>query len=272
MRRKTIVSASASAAAAALALGAVLAGCGGTDRDAYVASEAAGPGSSSHPVGGAVPPDQGVELHSLPAAPPGRASGSPGPGRSRPPASAPSAPSSPDAPPSPPSSAGPHDGGAPSSGHGTDPRTGARSPSPPSRTGPARPSAPAATPSSPGKPSQPPQPSRPPGDGGRPPAPARLDAGTPRRSADDEARRWCEKVTVPLTNSGGSPVTTGTVTFGTHVIDLLGIDWATLTSSQPLPVPIEPGAAVEATWTVCVDAWRVPWGMHVETRDVKVET
>ncbi|WP_235481444.1 hypothetical protein [Streptomyces roseoverticillatus] len=108
-------------------------------------------------------------------------------------------------------------------------------------------------------------------DSGRPPAPARLDAGTPRRSADDEARRWCEKVTVPLTNSGGSPVTTGTVTFGTHVIDLLGIDWATLTSSQPLPVPIEAGAAVEATWTVCVDAWRVPWGMHVETRDVKVE-
>ncbi|CAM5470147.1 hypothetical protein SABIM44S_02698 [Streptomyces abikoensis] len=76
---------------------------------------------------------------------------------------------------------------------------------------------------------------------------------------------------MPLTNSGGAPVTTGTVTFGTHVIDLLGIDWATITSRQPLPVPIEAGAAVEATWTVCADAWRVPWGMHAETRDVKVE-
>ncbi|MFF7726329.1 hypothetical protein [Streptomyces sp. NPDC008001] len=73
-----------------------------------------------------------------------------------------------------------------------------------------------------------------------------------------------------LTNSGGSPVTSGTVAFGAHVIDALGIDWATVTSSQPLPVPIEAGAATEASWTVCVDAWRVPWGMHVETRDVAV--
>ncbi|MEU1817335.1 hypothetical protein ABZ543_19375 [Streptomyces roseifaciens] len=76
---------------------------------------------------------------------------------------------------------------------------------------------------------------------------------------------------MPLANSGGSPVTTGTVTFGSHVIDLLGLDWSTITSAQPLPVPIEAGAAVEWSWTVCVDAWRVPWGMHVETRDVKVE-
>ncbi|WP_424888179.1 hypothetical protein [Streptomyces sp. XH2] len=154
--------------------------------------------------------------------------------------------------------------GSQGAGLGADPRTGAGSSS---RT---------AGPASPAKP-PPPHPSpRPPSSpaGQQPshtPEPARLTVGESRRSADEEGRRWCEKVTAPLTNSGGSPVTSGTVTFGTHVIDLLGIDWATLTSSQPLPVPIGAGATVEAAWTVCVDAWRVPWGMRVETRDVKVE-
>ncbi|MFE5870285.1 hypothetical protein ACFQ6V_16805 [Streptomyces roseifaciens] len=262
MRRKTIVSASASAAAAALALGTVLAGCGGTDRDAYVASEAAGPGSSSHPVGGAVPPDEGVEFHSLPAAPPsgrtpGHSPGSSVPGSSRPPVS-----SSPQSPPSLQSPLSPSGRGSSpwGTGRGTDPRTGAEGRS---RT---------ASPVSPAKPSPPhPSPSSRPGRPSHTPEAARLETGDPRRSADDEGRRWCEKVTVPLANSGGSPVTTGTVTFGSHVIDLLGLDWSTITSAQPLPVPIEAGAAAEGAWTVCVDAWRVPWGMHVETRDVKVE-
>lgn len=97
-----------------------------------------------------------------------------------------------------------------------------------------------------------------------------LDIGTPRREPDDE-RRWCEKVTVTFTNTGGRPVTDGTVTFGTHIIGPLGTDWATLSSSEPLPVPIDPGRAREKTWTVCVDAWRVPPGMRVETRDVSVK-
>ncbi|QLE73122.1 hypothetical protein FGW37_17350 [Streptomyces rectiverticillatus] len=256
MRRKTIVSASASAAAAALALGSVLAGCGGTDRDAYVASEAAGPGSSSHPVGGAVPPDEGVEFHPLPAAPPsgrspGRSPGSSVPGSSRPPAS--SRPQPPQSPQPPPSPLPPSSGISSPQGAGSPPRT--------------------ASPASPAKPSPPSSPSPPsrPGQPSHTPEAARLETGEPHRSADDEGRRWCEKVTVPLANSGGSPVTTGTVTFGSHVIDLLGLDWSTITSSQPLPVPIEAGATVEGAWTVCVDAWRVPWGMHVETRDVKVE-
>ena len=62
----------------------------------------------------------------------------------------------------------------------------------------------------------------------------------------------------------------GTVTFGTHIIGALGIDWATVESAEKLPAPIAPGAREEKTWTVCVDAWRVPLGMHVETRDVSV--
>ncbi|MFI7499553.1 hypothetical protein ACIBVL_13790 [Streptomyces sp. NPDC049687] len=101
-----------------------------------------------------------------------------------------------------------------------------------------------------------------------PPSPAVLTAGEPVRVPTD--RRWCEKVTLAFRNSGGAPVRSGTVTFGTHVIDTLGIDWATLESTEPLPAPIAPGVREEKTWTVCVDSWRVPLGMRVETRDVSV--
>ncbi|MFF2406021.1 hypothetical protein [Streptomyces sp. NPDC058092] len=106
-----------------------------------------------------------------------------------------------------------------------------------------------------------------PAPGSTPPAgPAVLVAGAPERAAADE--RWCEKVTVEFRNTGGSPARSGTVTFATHVIGGLGIDWATVESSAPLPAPIDAGAARTKTYTVCVDAWRVPLGMHVETRDV----
>ncbi|MFE9368858.1 hypothetical protein ACFYM2_03585 [Streptomyces sp. NPDC006711] len=88
--------------------------------------------------------------------------------------------------------------------------------------------------------------------------------GTPSRAAG--AHRWCENVTVRFRNTGGTAVTSGSVTFATHVIGLLGVDWATLTSRQPLPVPIGAGVEVERTFGVCVDAWRVPLGIHVETR------
>ncbi|MFI6936944.1 hypothetical protein [Streptomyces sp. NPDC050287] len=91
----------------------------------------------------------------------------------------------------------------------------------------------------------------------------------PVRKATD--KRWCEDVTLALRNTGGSAVRSGSVTFGTHVIGALGIDWATLGSTAALPAPIEAGARKERTWTVCVDAWRVPIGMHVETRDVSVQ-
>jgi len=98
--------------------------------------------------------------------------------------------------------------------------------------------------------------------------PAALAVSGTSRTATD--RRWCEKVTVSFSNTGGTAVRSGTVTFGTHIIGALGIDWATIRSSEVLPAPIEAGARKSGTWTVCVDAWRVPLGMHVETRDVSV--
>ncbi|MEU2160355.1 hypothetical protein QRN89_17045 [Streptomyces chengbuensis] len=90
-----------------------------------------------------------------------------------------------------------------------------------------------------------------------------------RRTPADE--RWCENVTVEFRNTGGSAVRSGTVLFGTHIIGALGVDWATIDSTQPLPAPIAAGAARTTTYRVCVDAWRVPLGMRVETQDVRAE-
>ncbi|MGW4670314.1 hypothetical protein [Streptomyces sp. NPDC004324] len=101
------------------------------------------------------------------------------------------------------------------------------------------------------------------------PAPAALAVGAPEREATD--RRWCEKVTLSFRNTGGTAVRSGTVSLGTHIIGALGIDWATIGSTRDLPAPLAPGAGTEKSWTVCVDAWRVPLGMHVETRDVSVQ-
>lgn len=98
--------------------------------------------------------------------------------------------------------------------------------------------------------------------------PAALTVSDPAREATDQ--RWCEKVTLVFRNSGGSAVRSGTVTFGTHIIGALGVDWGTVESAVALPAPIGAGARKEKTWTVCVDAWRVPFGMHIETRDVDV--
>ncbi|WBO65271.1 hypothetical protein [Streptomyces camelliae] len=103
---------------------------------------------------------------------------------------------------------------------------------------------------------------------GTPVGPADLSWGKPETAATDQ--RWCQKVTVGFHNSGGTAVRSGSVTFGTHIIGLLGIDWGTVDSTADLPGPIGPGAQVKPTWTVCVDAWRVPLGMHIETRDVSV--
>ncbi|MFE0135630.1 hypothetical protein ACFWY6_29245 [Streptomyces sp. NPDC059037] len=108
-----------------------------------------------------------------------------------------------------------------------------------------------------------------PGTSAPPPGPAKLSVGEPElKPAED---RWCEKVTIAFRNTGGTVVRSGTVTFETHVIGALGVDWATLESVEKLPAPIGAGKRVEKTWTVCVDAWRVPLGMHVETRDVSVK-
>ncbi|MEV5607177.1 hypothetical protein [Streptomyces sp. NPDC052225] len=110
-----------------------------------------------------------------------------------------------------------------------------------------------------------------PGTGGSsaPAGPAALKVGEPVLKGTDQ--RWCQDVTLKLVNSGGTAVRSGTVTFRTHVIGALGVDWATVVSTQQLPVPIGAGEKKEKTWTVCVDSWRVPLGMHVETRDVDVQ-
>lgn len=100
-------------------------------------------------------------------------------------------------------------------------------------------------------------------------SPAALTWSTPTREATD--KRWCEKVTVAFRNSGGTAVRSGSVTLGTHIIDLLGIDWATIKATETLPAPIAADSRKNATWTVCVDDWRVPLGMHVETRVVTVD-
>ncbi|MGW6731987.1 hypothetical protein [Streptomyces sp. NPDC055013] len=100
------------------------------------------------------------------------------------------------------------------------------------------------------------------------PSPAKLTVSDPVREPTD--KRWCEKVTLGFHNSGGTAVRSGTVTFGTHIIGALGIDWATIESSHELPAPIKAGARKEKSWTVCVEAWRVPLGMHIETQDVSV--
>ncbi|MEV4739444.1 hypothetical protein [Streptomyces sp. NPDC049555] len=92
----------------------------------------------------------------------------------------------------------------------------------------------------------------------------------PRREAADD--RWCEQVALTFTNTGGGPITEGTVTLGTHVLGLWGeMDWTTVTTTRPLPAPLAAGEAVEGKWTVCVDAWCVLPGMWIETRDVTVD-
>ncbi|MGK5629668.1 hypothetical protein [Streptomyces sp. URMC 123] len=122
------------------------------------------------------------------------------------------------------------------------------------------------TPVEPGRPTPPTAPTHP-----APPAPGRpgaIRAGEPQRTPTD--RRWCENVTLTLHNTGDLPVTSGTVTFATHVIGGLGIDWGSVTSHRPLPVPIAGGERREASWRICVDAWRVPWGMRIETRSARI--
>ncbi|MFF7970387.1 hypothetical protein [Streptomyces sp. NPDC007905] len=140
--------------------------------------------------------------------------------------------------------------------------------------GPAGPAGPTgAAPSTTGQvttaPERPPTPTPTPPSRTATPAPADLGWGDPEREDTDQRR--CEKVTVPFHNSGGEPVRSGTVTFGTHIIGALGIDWGTVESTVGLPVPIGPGVRTDHTWTVCVDAWRVPLGMHIETREVSVQ-
>ncbi|GHE03606.1 hypothetical protein [Streptomyces alanosinicus] len=191
-----------------------------------------------------VPLDGGTEGSGAPSGSPGQAGSpadTPGPGRSS----------------APPAGAG-ADTGAPER---TTPPSGPPSPSA-GASGPTTPTTPATpTPTASGTPA--PTPGR-----STTPTPAALVWGRPTTKAVDQ--RWCQKVTVGFRNSGGTAVRSGSVTFGTHIIGALGIDWGTVDSAADLPVPITPGAHKSPTWTVCIDAWRVPLGMHIETRDVSV--
>ncbi|MFF3979185.1 hypothetical protein [Streptomyces sp. NPDC001828] len=254
-------------AAVLLGLGGTLAACAGDGgRDGYLAVGAAGTGPSAPDH--AVPPQGKVEL--VPLDGPGAASPSGGAGTHSTPAtpSVPGTPGAPGTPGTPPGPGAPVSPGSPNSpaGNGRSAPGGSSatpgSPGTPDAPGTpggssGGPSGPSGTPSAPGTPGRPSPP---------PAGPAVLDVGAPNRSAGDQ--RWCENVTVRFRNTGGTAVTSGSVVFATHIIGLLGVDWATRTSTQPLPVPIAAGASASRTYGVCVDAWRVPLGMHVETRAV----
>lgn len=243
------------AGAAVLSLGGLLAACGGGDGDGYVATGAAGAGPDR--AGRAVGPTGDVELVPLDGRPAdgsgGRRSGKDG-------------------------AAGKSKAGADGTGRGRERGGGSEGKSPdgagrsgsagrPTDPGPSHGGTDPGRPGGSSRPSQPPPASRP---GPLTPAgPAKLAVGEPERKPAD--KRWCEEVTVTFRNTGGAPVRSGTVTFETHIIGALGVDWATVETTEKLPVPIGAGRTERKTWPVCVDWWRVPLGMHVETRDVSVK-
>ncbi|MBK3532561.1 hypothetical protein JHN61_25795 [Streptomyces sp. MBT67] len=269
-RRGTAIAASA----AALCLGTgLLSGCGSGPGDGYTAVGAAA-GSSKPPSDGA--PSGDVTLTPLDGSGGGGGT-SPSGGTSPGPGTSPSA-------------------GSPGGGRSGDAQNGsggARTGAPDGRQAAGSSGGPGEAPAQPADPSTPSKPGgsggagsppggstgnpSPPGSGSpgtpsspKPPAPpatpAALTLSAPQRAAAD--KRWCEKVTVKFRNTGGSPARSGTVTFATHIIGALGVDWATITSSQPLPAPISAGSTRSKTYTVCVESWRVPLGMRVETQDV----
>ncbi|MFJ5828229.1 hypothetical protein [Streptomyces sp. NPDC093089] len=248
----------------ALCLGGALTACGGGDGEGY-AAVGAGPSPE-----GAVAPSGAVTLVPLdgpttpgltsstsspspapsthPGAPPGAGNGPlPGPSDPRDGALGPSG-----------TGSGTGTGSGSGSGSGTPPTAapGTGGTATPPRTPSATPG-----PTAPGSGTPAPSPTPPPA-----PGPAVLTVSAPDLADGD--RRWCERVTVTFRNTGGSAATSGTATFATHVIGTLGVDWATVTSHQPLPTPIAAGAARTRTYTVCLESWRVPLGMRIDTRSV----
>ncbi|MFD0415185.1 hypothetical protein [Streptomyces sp. NPDC127108] len=272
----------AGASAVVLGLGGLLAACGGDGRDGYVATGAAG-GGPEKGSGKAVGPSGDVEFVPLD----GEASGGKSPGGRA--SSGPEGPQGPQGVTGGPSTGragdgredGGGDGGAGEDGAGDrngdggqgsgtrpdSPRGGTTDPSTPPKPRPNPKPDPDPNPDP--KPNPDPRPNPNPDPKPEPPTPAALKVGEPRRAAGD--KRWCEDVTVAFRNTGGSAVRSGSVTLGTHIIGALGVDWGTIESTRKLPAPIKAGRTVKKTWPVCVDWWRVPLGMHIETRDVDVE-
>ncbi|MBL1096382.1 hypothetical protein [Streptomyces coffeae] len=260
--------------AVALCLGALLSGCGGGG-DGYVAAGAAGPDGER--TAKAVPPKGGVKLTPLDQDDERGGQDREGDGRDRdgrgegtadrggtPSATASGERAGGGSGDADGSDSASHGGGRGGSGSHDRPSSG----EPGEGSGSGSGSGGGSTPPAPSTPN-PPKPPEPPTTPSPPSGPAALEVvGDPERAAADQ--RWCEKVTVRFRNTGGAPVTSGTVTFATHIIDSIGIDWATRESKEKLPAPIGAGQKKEKTWTVCVDDWRVPLGMHIETRDVAV--
>ncbi|MEU1331019.1 hypothetical protein [Streptomyces sp. NPDC005865] len=253
------------AGATVLCLGGLLSACGGDSGDGYVATGAAGASPGRAP-GKTVGPTGDVKMVPL------ERDGSGGGGRS-----GDSAGASPERDESSGASKSPGAEGRSGSGSGSDSVGVASPPGASSGRGGGRTGTGTGSGTGTGTGGSSPSPSGPgPGSGsGRPgtdpspSGPAVLAVGDPERAPAD--KRWCEKVTVSFRNTGGSAVRSGEVTFGTHIIGALGVDWATIKSTVTLPAPIGPGRTREGAWTVCVDAWRVPLGMRVETRDVWVD-
>ncbi len=240
-----------------------LTGCGGPARDGYLAVGAAAPGPE-RAAGENVAPQGGVEFQPLggPSAAGGSSvssstsastPGSQVPGGSAQGGAAATGPGGSAQTPGTPPGAGPSTN-APG-GSGSPGRSGSPGGSGGTGGGPGTPNTPSSPPAKPG--TTPPAP---------PATPAKLTLSAPARAA--AADRWCEQVTVVFTNTGTAAARSGTVSFATHIIGALGIDWATITTTQPLPAPIAGGTAKTQSYTVCVEAWRVPLGMHVETRRV----
>ncbi|MEU6296704.1 hypothetical protein [Streptomyces erythrochromogenes] len=239
-----------------------LTGCGGPAREGFSAVGAAAPGPERG-AGDNVAPQGGVEFQQL--GDPSAAGGSPGSSSTStgPPGSGTAGGPAPDG-----ATSTAPGGSAGASGGSAGP---GRTPAAPDTPGaPGTPGTPA-NPSGPSGPAGPTSPTGPPGKPGTtpppPPAtPAQLTLSAPARSA--AADRWCERVTVTFTNTGTTAARSGTVSFATHVIGALGVDWATITTTQPLPGPVAGGSSKTQTYTVCLEAWRVPLGMHVDTRKV----
>ncbi|MEU7485132.1 hypothetical protein [Streptomyces sp. NPDC042319] len=228
---------------------------GGSDDEGYIATGAA---DTTHSPSKPVPPTDDVTLTPLDGP---RDADSPHPdasrpdGTNKPPASGPDAPEgahetatsgTPEAPQNPPDNTGSEDDADSPSDNGTPQEGDSPTDNPGNATG----NSP--TPSTPD-----------------PGSPALLKLSTPDLADTDT--RWCEKVTLNLHNTGGQPVREGTLTFHTHIIGGLGIDWATRKSTRPLPAPLPAGATEKHTWKICVDAWRVPLGMHIDTKNVDAD-
>ncbi|MFJ3979387.1 hypothetical protein [Streptomyces sp. NPDC090021] len=239
-----------------------LTGCGGPGREGFSAVGAAAPGPERG-AGENVAPQGGVEFQQFGS--PSAAGGSAAP------------PATSAAPPGPEGAGGAGGAGGSTPGGATSTAPGGSASAPGSTGGPGRTPTPPGTPGAPGTadptgPTGPTSPGGPPSrPGTTPPAPppatpAQLTLSAPVRSA--AADRWCERVAVTFTNTGTTAARSGTVSFATHVIGALGVDWATITTTQPLPAPIAGGASKTQTYTVCLEAWRVPLGMHVDTRKV----